>query len=120
MTIDKDLFLAQRKREFLQQQYFNLYENYVVLVASLDFKDAELTEAKEKMEALGKEFSDRESDLLTEINRISQEYMELAIKNKHLERELNAWEKGKKKSSRVTNTRKKTVVSKESKKESEK
>ena len=97
MKIDnKDLFLAKRKKEFLQNQYRILYNDYVNVIASLDLKDAELTEAKEEIEALGKEHSNRESDLLNEINRISQDYMELAIKNKHLERELAAWEKGKK------------------------
>lgn len=94
--MDKDLFLSRRKREFLQKQYFELYEKYVIAIASLDLKDKEITEANENLEKEGKKFSQQESDLLNEINRMAAEHMELAIKNKHLERELESWQKGKK------------------------
>lgn len=108
----------RKTKEFLLAEHSQLYANYVRVTAQLELKNAELTESIGVLEEKQKEWNAKEQEYIDRANSVAAEQMEMAIQIKHLTRELNLYEKGKKKPPRSTNTRKKANVSEESKEES--
>jgi septal ring factor EnvC (AmiA/AmiB activator) len=94
---EKELIRLRTIREFLMAGYAELYGLYVQRVGMLAEKNAELTESYEELARQQKTWEVQDQEYNDRINKMSAEQLEMAIKIKHLDRELNLHEKGKKK-----------------------
>ena len=97
---EKELIRLRDIREFLMREHTDLYGLYVQRVGMLAEKNAELTESYAELVRQNKSWELQDQEYNDRINKMAAEQLEMAIKIKHLERELNLYEKGKKKTPR--------------------
>ena len=77
LKIEEKYFISNEKRNFYQDKYFTLLQEYSTVLATIKLEQKKLYEMEK------------------EVTRLSEEYLQLAIKNKHLERELSTLKKHK-------------------------
>ena len=94
---EKDLVRLREQKKLLVKDYRELYDTYVMVCGNMAVQSAELTECLSVLEAQRAEWNVIDQEYNDRINGMAAEQMEMAIKIKHLERELNLYEKGKKK-----------------------
>ena len=104
---EKDLIRLRKSKEFLIREHHQLYEDYVRVISNYEVVNSELTESLEALKEHQASWQVKEQEYIDRANASAEDQLQMAIQIKHLERELNLYEKGKKK---PPTTRKKKEV----------